>query len=176
MFNHVNTKARKTLEYRIFYDIQKQLDPRHILFIGSADYTSWYHHLFRNCLFETIDADPDNAISGSPHGHHVADITSTKPIWPHNTFDVVIFNGVYGFGLQTSDQLKHALSKIHDILKPGGILIFGWTNIPKNHDPLNLSSCIDHYFKSFTSYKLNGKTKRKSKEWKQHCYTFFQKS
>ncbi len=47
-----------------------------------------------------------------------------------NTLDVVILNGVYGFGLNELPAIQNTLSQIHQTLAPSGLFIFGWNDLP----------------------------------------------
>jgi hypothetical protein len=51
----------------------------------------------------------------------------------------VVCNGVYGYGLNDAGDLRRAGDGFHAVLRPGGLLIFGWNNVPA-HDPLGLAS------------------------------------
>jgi SAM-dependent methyltransferase len=47
-----------------------------------------------------------------------------------DSLDVVVFNGVYGFGLNQLSAINHTLQAIYRSLCPNGLFIFGWNDLP----------------------------------------------
>lgn len=82
----------------------------------------------------TIDIDPDAARWGA-QTHIVGDATCLDAYFPPSTFDVVIFNGVFGFGIDSGDEIDRAFVGLAHVLKPGGILLLGW-NVDRVADPI----------------------------------------
>ena len=72
-----------------------------VLFIGCRQYTKHYPALFRLHGAEcwTIDIDPTVARWGAPKRHVIGDIQDALDHWPPSTFDIIVLNGVFGFGL-----------------------------------------------------------------------------
>ena len=66
-------------------------------------------------------------------------------------FSLIHFNGVYGWGVNTHDQMIRAVKIINSLLKPDGILIFGHNIF--NHNPLNMEKRYQEYFFSLTEIK-----------------------
>jgi SAM-dependent methyltransferase len=56
---------------------------------------------------------------------------------PSETFDSVLCNGVFGFGVDTREAQVAALQAMRKILKPGGRLLLGW-NTERVDDPASL--------------------------------------
>lgn len=73
----------------------------------------------------TIDIDPSAARWGTER-HVVGDATCLEAYFEQGIFDVVIFNGIFGFGIDDGDQIDRALIGLSLVLKPGGILVLGW--------------------------------------------------
>lgn len=120
---------RKMLEQVIFPEILRTQDYRRILFVGCAWYTLHYPTIFRNREFVTMEISPDQAIYGG--AHHIIDSCENMLIhFPPNSLDVVIFNGVYGFGLNALPAIERTLQAIHQSLRPNGLFIFGWNDLP----------------------------------------------
>jgi SAM-dependent methyltransferase len=62
--------------------------------------------------------------------HIVAPIQDVHLHVPPATFDVVVMNGVYGWGVNDRPALTAALTSIAAVLKPGGKLVLGWNDVP----------------------------------------------
>jgi SAM-dependent methyltransferase len=128
---------RHVLERRIFPWLLAAPDYRRILFVGCAWYTLHYPRLFSAREFWTMECDPLLARFGGRR--HVVD--SCVRVGSHfaaESLDVVVCNGVYGFGLDDAAALDDSLRGFHDVLRPGGLLLFGWNNVDA-HDPLRLA-------------------------------------
>lgn len=169
------TEDRKELEYNLLFSISEEIRPKRILSIGVESFTAFYPHLFKDTTLETIDKDPYMTRWGSSDGHKVADANQIAKIWQPNTFDVILFNGVYGWGIDTEEHLRAVLQAIRTVLKPEGFLLFGWNQTPEA-DPLDLESQLGKLFGGFRIGKLNGKEFLQFKEWERHRYRFFRVS
>ena len=100
-----------------------------LLFVGSETYTRTYAAAFPPGHFRTVDIDPAKAKHGTPD-HIVAPIQDVHLHVPPATFDVVVMNGVYGWGVNDRPALTAALTSIATVLKPGGKLVLGWNDVP----------------------------------------------
>ena len=112
-----------------------------VLFVGCAPYTWHYEKVFRNTStrYVTTDIDPAMRIWGSEH-HIISSVTEMPSHVPENSVDVVIMNGVFGFGVNCQTDMSKALESLHRILKkPGGILVLGW-NVDVIGDPMLLEA------------------------------------
>ena len=128
---------RRVLEGRIFPWLLATADYRRILFIGCAWYTQHYPWLFTDRDFWTMECDPQLARFGGRR--HVIDTCErVDRHFAAGSLDVVICNGVYGFGLDDAAALESSLRGFHRVLRPDGLLVFGWNNVPA-HDPLRLA-------------------------------------
>jgi SAM-dependent methyltransferase len=120
---------RKVLEQVIFPALLSEPSYRSILFVGCAWYTLHYPNLFHGRDFVTMEISPDEAKYGGPK--HIVD--SCENIGKHfqpNALDVVVFNGVYGCGLNELNAINHTLQAIYTVLRPNGLFIFGWNDLP----------------------------------------------
>lgn len=171
----VKSQTRKALEYNLFYLIYKEVKPKKILFVGVAPYTRYYYRLFPNVAFKTIDKDPGTAGWGTP-GHHTSiDTMNAIQVFDEDTFDVVILNGVYGWGTNTAQHLHKVLENIHKILRPDGLLLFGW-NQTKEFDPLDIENNLSNFFSKYTIKSLQGSNRIQYYNWQNHTFRFFQAS
>lgn len=134
----VPTADRVLLEKKIFPWIREQWHPREILFVGSDSYTRDYDRHFPDSNFHSIDKDAAQAKFGSKH-HVVGDITELGKYFSKGTFDVIVMNGVYGWGLDNAADVESAMRQCFEGLKPGGLLLLGWNQIPERN-PLDLET------------------------------------
>jgi SAM-dependent methyltransferase len=128
---------RVVLERTIFPELLRQGRDR-ILFVGCDWYTLHYHRLLPGREFWTLESNPSLARFGAPR--HVVD--SCERVASHfaaDSLDAIVCNGVYGFGLDTPEAVRRAIEGFHAVLRPGGLLVFGWNNVSAN-DPLGLDA------------------------------------
>lgn len=168
----LRTRARRILEYDLFYSVWNEIRPRRILSIGVAGYTAHYPLLFPSSAFATIDIDGKRAQWGSPFQHVVGDATILGSFWPSAAFDAVICNGVYGWGVDTEAGLRLLLAGIRDVLAPGGFLLFGW-NVTQERDPLCLETRCEQVFEGFAPSRLGGREHARVRSEINHLYRFF---
>jgi SAM-dependent methyltransferase len=104
-----------------------------ILFVGTASYTCHYERLFRPGQYTTLDFHPSTAVWGSTD-HIVAPIQDINRHRPKGSFDAIVLNGVFGFGVDKVDDMRVVLKELHDSLRPDGFLVVGW-NTDRHDDP-----------------------------------------
>lgn len=99
-----------------------------ILFVGCQNYTWRYPALLQQHGGEcwTIDIDPEVARWGAPGRHVTCGIEDAPRHLPQASFNTVIVNGLFGFGVDTLDQQNAAVRAVGSLLKRGGWLIIGW--------------------------------------------------
>lgn len=110
-----------------------------ILWVGCRRYTRNYGSLLQRNGAEcwTTDIELTHAQWGQPGRHFTWDLTSIDTLLAPNSFDTVLCNGVFGFGIDTRAAQLAALRAMAAILKPGGRLLLGW-NTDRVQDPLTL--------------------------------------
>lgn len=121
--------SRLFLEREILPWIGKQYS--HVLFVGTAPYTCQFERLFRRSReqYTTIDPVHGTAVWGA-RNHILAPIQEIGRHRPKGYFDCVVFNGVFGFGIDDLDAQRDAIKVLHEALSPGGLLLVGWnTNL-----------------------------------------------
>ena len=116
---------RRVLEDVIFPTLLAREDVRRVLFVGSAWYTRTYGNRFHDREFWTIDVDERVRKYGGER-HIVASITTIAEHFDPESLDVVVCNGVVGFGLDSEDDCDRAFAGAYRCLRPGGLLIIGW--------------------------------------------------
>lgn len=96
---------------------------RRVLFVGTRFYTRKYPGIIPNMV--TIDADPRMARYGARE-HIVAPIQAFEIRTLDNTFDAVVINGVFGWGVNDEESAKDALRACARALTMGGELVIGF--------------------------------------------------
>ena len=96
---------RQILERAIFPDIVEHREFRDILWVGCSWYTVHYAKLFRDRSFWTFDFDALKARYGS--ARHVVDgMENLRRHFGVENLDLVLCNGVVGWGLDSHAQLE----------------------------------------------------------------------
>jgi len=110
-----------------------------VLFIGCRKYTKHCPRLLaaRGLECWTIDIDPIAARWGAPERHVIGDILDEPNHWPASSFDTIILNGVFGFGLNSERDQDAALRACRLLLAKDGWLVLGW-NTDRSVDPSEL--------------------------------------
>jgi SAM-dependent methyltransferase len=125
-----------------------------ILWIGCRRYTRGYSTLLERgggqCW--TTDIEPSHARWGAPGRHFTWDLLAIDQLLAPESFDTVLCNGVFGFGVDTRASQLQALQAMHAILKPGGRLLLGW-NTDRVEDPLTFDLVL-------TTFELDDPTGR----------------
>ncbi len=115
--------------------------PGRVLWIGCQAYTVPYYNMLESRGGEcwTLDLDPVSAAYGREGRHVTGSLTDADRLFEPGFFDVVVCNGIFGWGVNTRDQRAQAMAAMAAILRPGGILLMGWNN-HKTDDPVGMAS------------------------------------
>lgn len=102
--------------------------PRRVLSVGVQTYCAHYSRYFAGTPAEywTIDLDPRVAKLGSRGRHIVANITDIHRFFGQDYFDIILLNGVFGWGIDGADDQDRALASLRRVVRGGGILLVGW--------------------------------------------------
>ncbi len=122
---------------------------RKVLSIGVAYYNAHHAAIFaaRGTELWTIDVDPQCERWGSPGRHVIGNALDLDAYFPPDTFDVVILNGVLGYGIDDQASVGRALAAIAAVLKPNGRLVIGW-----NHDKADDPTAVPEARELFRPY------------------------
>ncbi len=106
----------------------KEAGVKKILFIGVDSFTTHYSDVFAGTGTEywTMDINPEIAKWGEPGHHVVCDAQELEKHFPVNSFDVVIANGVFGYGINEKETVTNTIQSVYRILIENGLLIIGW--------------------------------------------------
>jgi len=128
----LTTEDRRVLEQMILPEYARRTDIARILFVGCAAYTQRYGELFGTREYWTIDPVARRSRYGSRH-HIVDQLQSLGRHVEPAYFDLIICNGVLGWGLNAPEDADVAFAACLAHLRAGGNLMLGWNNIaPRN--------------------------------------------
>jgi SAM-dependent methyltransferase len=169
----LHTEDRRILEKVIFPHYSTLASVRTVLFVGCESYTRQYERSFPGHNYWTIDADPGHRRFGGKQ-HVIGRLEQLREYFPAGFFDLIVCNGVYGWGLNRAEDCETALSQCHACLAHGGHLVFGWNDMP-GWDPAPLASI--RAFSSFAEYAVPALGSEYLTETaNRHTYRFLQKT
>jgi hypothetical protein len=123
----ITSNDRVVLEEVILPYFAKEMSCQKLLFVGCAAYTQWYEELFQHKEYWTIDPKKVKRKYGSKR--HIID--SIAHVGRHVTkdyFDVILINGVIGFGLNRIGDIEQAIDACYEVLASQGIILVGWND------------------------------------------------
>ncbi|AMG46070.1 class I SAM-dependent methyltransferase [Achromobacter ruhlandii] len=128
----LDTPSRGFLEQRIFGYLNRlaadRSAPQELLFLG-LDKHNWHYPRLLRANFHSLDISPRNAVYGRPGRHRVGDALAMAAHYGPDAFDVVVANGLLGFGIDGESGLRRLLAQCHEVLKPGGVLVLGYNDL-----------------------------------------------
>ena len=87
---------------------------------------------------------------------------------------VIFFNGIIGWGLNSREEAEKAFDVCHRCLRPGGHLLIGWNDLPE-HRPFRLQEIEAlSKFERWTFPPLDTSEHLVANEWR-HVFSFFRK-
>lgn len=125
----IDTEDRRLLERTILPAYAARADIGRVLFVGCAAYTRDYRRIFERAEYWTIDPEPHRARYGGER-HLVARLQDLDQFAPAASFDLIVCNGVLGWGLDTAVDAELAFARCHSSLRDGGELVLGWNDVP----------------------------------------------
>jgi SAM-dependent methyltransferase len=115
---------RRVLERTILPEYGRRGSCRRILFVGIRPYTRGYGRHFRGREYVTIDPDPRMRFFGS--SRHVIDrIENLSAHFSPDYFDLIVLNGVIGWGVDSPPSVERALDECFNALDAGGEFVIG---------------------------------------------------
>lgn len=169
----LRTEDRRVLEQVIFAHYVTLPEVRTVLFVGCESYTKRYDQYFAERNYWTLDADPSRRRFAAEQ-HVTGRLEQLRRHFPAGFFNLIICNGVYGWGLNLAEDCEAAISACHVCLTDGGHLVFGWNDLP-SRDPAPLASIRS--FAKFAEYQVPtlGSTYLTGTAYR-HTYRFLQKT
>jgi hypothetical protein len=144
-----------------------------ILFVGCAAYTQWYGELFQHKEYWTIDPKRGKRKYGSKR-HIVDSIAHVGKYVAKGYFDVILINGVIGFGLNRVGDIEQAVDACYQVLARQGIMLVGWNDTTRR-TPIDIraihaiSKFREHAFEPLQTchYRTEGSHR--------HTFSFYRK-
>ena len=136
--NRMRTLDRDTLEQVILPAYAARADIKTVLFVGCAWYTRHYERMLPGRVYWTIDPDPWKKRFGARR-HIVAGLESLGAHIAPGSLDLIVCNGVFGWGLDDRADCERAFAGCFEALRSAGELIIGWNDVPELR-PLELAS------------------------------------
>lgn len=123
--------SRAFMEQEIFGYLNRRFDgvPAQCLFIG-LDRHNWHYNRLLSLDFHSIDLNPRNAVYGQSGKHVVGSATELSAYYAPASFDVVIANGLIGFGLNTEEAFNQLMQQCRRVLTDDGLLVLGYNDRP----------------------------------------------
>ena len=152
------TTDRIVLEHQIFKHYAAHAELQNILFVGCDADTAGYHETyFHDRRFVTVEPNELNRDFGAKE-HIVGTLEELGKHIPAGSLDLIICNGVFGWGLDDKDNCEKAFAAAYEALKPGGQMLLGWNDVPRRCPfPLesiaSLSKFRKHEFPLFGSWR-----------------------
>ena len=170
----MDTEDRRVLESVIFPYFTALTDLRSVLFVGCDWYTKHYEPVFFAAQ-ELWTLDPAaGARKFGGRRHVVAPLEELGRHFADGYFDLIVCNGVYGFGLDTLTQCEQAFAACHSRLREGGYLVLGWDDIPAR-TPVSLADISNlRLFQQFPFPPL-GAWRYLTETPYRHVYDFYRK-
>jgi len=109
---------------------------KRVLFIGTDWFTKHYDHFFAGSDYWTIEIEPRRRKFGAPQ-HIIDSLEHLDRHFPKGYFDLILCNGVYGWGLDDPRSCEQAFQQCYDCLCEKGVLVVGWNDVPE-HRPVPL--------------------------------------
>lgn len=126
------TTDRQLLENSILPALARRPGVRRVLFVGCARYTQHYESIFAGTEYWTLDPAPARRSWGAQR--HIADVLQRVDRHvPPAHFDLIVCNGVLGWGLDDALDADVAFAACRQVLRVGGGLLLGWNDVaPRN--------------------------------------------
>ena len=126
----IRSNDRRVLEKVIFRYLSRENKSQVVLFVGCDFHTHHYPRLLSCAEFWTLEPDAAKAQWGAQK--HIEDKLENLHLHAKTLyFDVIICNGVFGWGLNDRESCEIAFNNCFNCLQPGGFLIVGWNDVPE---------------------------------------------
>jgi len=165
----VGSDERRLLETLILPWYSTRPGFNNVVFTGGQWYTMGYRKLFKNSRFRVMEICPKAARRYGGKDVINDSCANSEACFEPDSLDLVLFTGVFGFGLDTLEELTDALNGFYRALRPGGELLFSLDDIPGHvpFDPL-VTPAMKQFepvlFEPLNTYKVVSKCRRR-KTW-----------
>ena len=124
MPSFLRNEDRRVLEQIVLPHFIRDRECKDILFVGCDWYTQGYNAWFGEKNYWTVDVDPAMRKFGSKQ-HIVDGLQNISHYFQRETLDLIVCNGVFGWGLDDTTAVEQAVRGCHEALRPDGVLVIG---------------------------------------------------
>jgi SAM-dependent methyltransferase len=124
----LDTPDRRVLEDLILPYYAGSPTFERVLFVGCAPFAAHYGAQFSERRYWTIDPVARRRRYGSPN-HIVGRLEDLDRLAGAERFDLIVCNGVLGWGLNRPHDAERAFTACFSALSQGGHLVVGWNNV-----------------------------------------------
>lgn len=111
-----------------------------VLYVGCDWYTKPYKRFFNRKEYWTIEIEKEKAKYGAEN-HIIDSLLNLGRYFKEGYFDLIICNGVFGWGINTEVEMEKASEECFICLRRGGILVLGWDEEGVGAVPVNPDKC-----------------------------------
>jgi SAM-dependent methyltransferase len=169
-------KDRRLLDETILPRLAENNGYARVLFVGCDWYTEHVEGLFsgQGREYATLEVDPARARHGARR-HIVGALADLGRHFPPGSLDLIICNGVIGWGLDEPVQIETSLQACARALRVDGALLLGWDDVPERLPvPIEEIHALGA-FRPFTPFGLQGPVIRTG-TYTNHTFGFFVKA
>jgi hypothetical protein len=166
--SRITSHDRLVLEEVILPYFAKDMSCQKLLFVGCAAYTQWYEEFFQHKEYWTIDPKKVKRQYGSKR-HIIDSIAHIGRYVTKGYFDVILINGVIGFGLNRIDEVEQAIDACYEVLARQGILLVGWNDTAQRR-PIDLRAL--HAMSKFCEFVFEPLHTCHYRTEGSHCHTY----
>ncbi len=139
--SYLRNEDRHVLEQVIFPYFLCRKQYQNVLFVGCHWYTKGYNGYFEGRKnYWTIDIDPRKIKYGARQ-HVVDGMQNLTRHFHAGTLDLILCNGVFGWGLDAREDVENGFQASFDCLREDGALVVGWDDVDERR-PFPLEECI----------------------------------
>jgi SAM-dependent methyltransferase len=172
--SYLENEDRRVLEQVIFPYFLHDDTYNDVLFVGCSWCTKSYNKRFEEKKnYWTIDMWPWKRRYGAKQ-HIVDELQSLGKHFKRGALDLILCNGVFGWGLDAKADVEKAFHACFDSLREGGVLVVGWDDVEEQR-PFPLEECRSlRAFRPFAFPPL-GTAEYLTDTPDRHTYTFYVK-
>jgi len=125
-------KDRRQLDEEILPALARNDAYARVLSVGCDWYTEHVEDMFLEAgrQYSTLEIDPKRARHGAKR-HIVAPLAELGAHQAPGSLDLILCNGVIGWGLNDRREIEASMQACVDALAPGGMLLLGWDDVPE---------------------------------------------
>ncbi len=169
----LRTADRQLLERQIIPFFAEHEEVHDVLDVGKDWYTAGYPALFPKQRYASIDIDPEKARLAKGE-HYTGSLLELDAHFGAGSFDLVMLNGVFGWGVNGEGLIARAMAQVERLLRPGSYAVIGW-NDTDEHRPEPLAEMLEAPgFAPFTIPEIGAASGATDTAYR-HTYHFFQK-